>query len=133
MLRRLWKKVRVDGDCWVWTGCKRKRYGTVNIGGVMKQAHRVMYEQLRGPIPDGLELDHLCSNPACVNPWHLEPVTHAENIRRGANAKLDAAAVRSIREMASSGLWLQRELGEIWGVSKGCISSIARGVTWQHA
>jgi hypothetical protein len=47
-----------------------------------RQAHRVVYETLAGPVPDGLELDHLCRQKACVNPQHLEPVTHRENMRR---------------------------------------------------
>jgi hypothetical protein len=46
-------------------------------------AHRVAYEQFVGTVPDGLELDHLCENKACVNPGHLEPVTRSENVRRG--------------------------------------------------
>jgi hypothetical protein len=49
----------------------------------VRDAHRVVYEALVGPVPEGLELDHTCDNPPCCNPGHLEPVTHAENMRRG--------------------------------------------------
>lgn len=67
-------------ECWPWPGqINHNGYGVFSKA----LAHRVVYERFVGPIPDGLELDHLCSNPPCVNPWHLEPVTHAENLRRG--------------------------------------------------
>ncbi len=56
------------------------------VRGKMLMSHRYAYEQLIGPIPAGLELDHLCRDPACVNPYHLEPVTHAENMRRSVHA-----------------------------------------------
>ena len=77
--------VTPDG-CWVWTGANNGvGYGVVGRGGREGQTyvHRVMYEYHRGPIPDGLILDHLCRNRGCANPSHLEPVTHRENLRRG--------------------------------------------------
>ncbi|HEY8766071.1 MAG TPA: HNH endonuclease signature motif containing protein [Dehalococcoidia bacterium] len=76
--------------CWPWTGVIHPLgYGHVNIPGTRnpQMAHRASYEFFVGPIPDGLELDHLCRNRGCVNPSHLEPVTHLENVRRGAAAR----------------------------------------------
>jgi hypothetical protein len=74
------------GDCWHWTAGKHNGYGQFSLGGRkgrMYYAHRVAYEWLVGPIPEGLQLDHLCRNRACVNPDHLEPVSQQENILRG--------------------------------------------------
>jgi hypothetical protein len=73
--------------CWEWNlRLDKKGYGRTKLQGhrdQLFQAHRVMYELLIGPIPDGLQLDHLCRVRHCVNPIHLEPVTSAENSRRG--------------------------------------------------
>lgn len=80
-------------SCWIWKGSRSVAgYGYVRSGSRNTCAHRVVYELLVGPIPEGLVIDHLCRNPSCVNPAHLEPVTQAENILRGlgpvaANAK----------------------------------------------
>lgn len=72
-----------DEPCWTWTGnTKPDGYGLINLAGRQRSVHRVSYEATVGAVPDGLELDHLCRNTRCVNPAHLEPVTHDENMRR---------------------------------------------------
>jgi len=69
--------------CWNWNRYRdRDGYGSTRTDGSLLLAHRAVYERLVGPIPEGLELDHLCFNTSCVNPAHLEPVTGAENLRR---------------------------------------------------
>jgi hypothetical protein len=71
-----------ETGCWAWIGAATACYGTFWIDTKYVPAYRAGYELLVGPIPDGLELDHLCKNPNCVRPDHLEPVTHRENVRR---------------------------------------------------
>jgi len=87
---RFWDKVQAEPNtgCWLWdANTTRGGYGHFKVSGRMVYAHRLAYEKLVGPIPDGLSLDHLCRVPGCVNPDHLEPVTHAENVRRGDSGK----------------------------------------------
>ena len=90
--QRFTAKIRVDNNtgCWNWTGAKSfAGYGRFGNNGGRKatprvvMAHRFAFEQTIGRLPKRLHLDHLCRNPACVNPWHLEPVTMSENVRRG--------------------------------------------------
>lgn len=78
--------------CWEWRGTKiasgcSKGYGYFSIKGRYTRAVKWGYEYIIGPVPKGLELDHKCRNRGCVNPWHMEPVTHIENVRRGAVKK----------------------------------------------
>ena len=74
-------KVEFGGECWEWQAVKTKGYGIFRGN----QAHRWAYQQWCGQIPEGLVIDHLCKNPGCVNPDHLEAVTQRENLRRSDN------------------------------------------------
>jgi hypothetical protein len=93
---RLFGKVdSSDPDaCWIWTGrLDRYGYGKINMRlGTTSTAHRMAYFMVKGDIPDGLQLDHLCRNRACVNPDHLEPVTNRVNVLRGSGATAINAA-----------------------------------------
>lgn len=83
---RFWRYVEKTDTCWLWRGAiepGHRGYGRMNIEGRSRVAHRVGYELLVGPIPEGLQLDHLCRVRRCVNPEHLEPVTPRENLLRG--------------------------------------------------
>lgn len=92
---RFWAKVdrRDDDECWEWTGSRVARgYGHFAVDGRYPHAHRVAYELVVGPIPEGMQLDHLCRNPACVNPAHLEPVSPRVNTLRGIGGAAERAA-----------------------------------------
>jgi hypothetical protein len=81
---RFWSKVNQlnEGDCWEWLGTKRGGYGLFKLNKRHQQATRVAYQLTHGPLLSHLELDHLCKNKGCVNPAHLEPVSHRENVLR---------------------------------------------------
>lgn len=86
-LDRFFEKVVWNGDedeCWTWQGAKSAfGYGRLTCRQAQLYAHRVSYENFVGPVADGLVVDHLCREPSCVNPAHLEPVTQRENCYRG--------------------------------------------------
>lgn len=89
-LESLWPKIEMTGSCWIWTGtvnrsghgmsCKKPKFG-INSALV----HRIFYETMVEHIPQGMEIDHLCRNPPCCNPSHMQVVTSKENFLRGNN------------------------------------------------
>ena|SRR5215472_2903498 len=101
----------VNESCWLWKG-SRNRFGYATWSG--KMAHRLTYELFRGPIPEGLEIDHFCRVRWCVNPWHLEVVTRRENIIRGMGPAMLAARSRKTHclrghSYADSGVYWQKD------------------------
>jgi len=116
--------------CWEWQLYKdSKGYGVIKRKGKNYQAHRHIYELHCGQIPEGMQLDHKCRNTSCVNPDHLEPVTGAENTRRGLNAKLNKEQVSEIKRRIANGE-KQINLAREFSVSTGCINGIAKEKTW---
>lgn len=82
-ITRIFDRTKIE-DCWLWTGqTDSDGYGQISIKRKMKMVHRLAYEYFNGEIPVGLELDHKCRVRNCLNPNHLEPVTHQENCKRG--------------------------------------------------
>lgn len=81
---RFWAKVRKTEFCWIWIASTSENgYGQFSLNKKPVRAHRVAYELIKGKIPEGMTLEHLCKNRLCVNPDHLEPVTLKENVLRG--------------------------------------------------
>jgi hypothetical protein len=77
-------KKRDDSGCWEWLNSTDRGYGQAwdSVAQANRQAHRLVWIEFMGPIPDGLTIDHLCHNRACVNPAHMEVVPFEENMRR---------------------------------------------------
>lgn len=82
---RFWEKVDASGDCWEWTGSQTPTgYGTFfPTRSTPVRAYRFAWELLIGPIPEGMQIDHMCMNTRCVNPLHLRLATPRENTLRG--------------------------------------------------
>lgn len=87
-LERFWANVEKTADCWVWAGRSKtsEGYGLTHWQKAQRLAHRVSYIIHVGPIPEGLDIDHKCHNKACVNPDHLQAVTHKQNLENRAGA-----------------------------------------------
>jgi hypothetical protein len=116
--------------CWVWNGTiDGGGYGRLRLNGVKWLAHRYTYEKHVGPIPTGLQIDHLCRNRACVNPNHLEPVTAQTNLRRGLRTKLRGVDVAEIKSRLATST--PSELAAEFGVHVQTIWAIRYGRSWK--
>lgn len=103
-IARFWPRVQRVSECWDWMAGKTLAgYGRIRAGGRSVYAHRMSYELAKGPIPDGLTIDHLCRNRGCVNPAHLEAVPIGVNVLRGngiaaRRARGEIVDVKSLRK-----------------------------------
>lgn len=134
---RFWRKVDATAgifECWPWlAGLTTKGYGGFTLGDRRRVlAHRFAYELLIGAVPAGMELDHTCRNRACVNPVHLEPVTHLENVRRGdaGRYKRELTHCKHGHELSGGNLIVRPEG---WRHCRTCRNEAARRRSkWKH-
>lgn len=118
--------INPDTGCWDWQLGLDKGYARTTRDGRSTHAHTTEWVKVNGPVPAGLELDHVCRNTRCVNPAHLEAVTPTENKRRSRATKLTREDVAQIKASSAS----QKELAQRFGVDPSNISHILRGDTW---
>lgn len=126
------RKVRTDSGCWLWLGPLNRGYGSIGNrkGDRAWRAHRIVYRILVGPIPGGMDLDHLCRVRHCVNPEHLEPVSRATNIRRGDKTKLTESQTQEIKRLRASGVILQK-IADTFGIAVSHTYRICSGKAWK--
>lgn len=116
--------------CWVWQRhVTPQGYARTPIEGRYVLVHRLYYERKYGPVPAGMELDHLCRVRSCVNPDHLEVVTHAENTRRGLATKLTPYRAAEIRRLAAGGM-TQSEIAAVFRIGQATVSRVVAGGAW---
>lgn len=114
-----------ENGCWIWGGKAHPKtgYGKVSHNNKTYLAHRLFYELIKGEIPVGKVLDHLCRTRICINPEHLEPVSQKENINRGLGTKLSEHDVKQIRLSYSEGE-TQTNIARTFNVNQSQVSRI---------
>jgi hypothetical protein len=127
---RLFARIDVGtspAGCWMWTGNLARGYGVMRVGGRYQLVHRLVYELLQGEIPNGLHLDHLCREEACVNLFILN------RSRPGRTSAADATTRTSARTIATTGIRSMMQIRTamlVAGVAVGRADEIPSGVTW---
>lgn len=122
-----------SSPCWVWVryiGAGGYGHATRRASDGSRVAHRVYWEDANGPVPQGMTLDHLCRNRACVNPAHLEAVPQSVNVQRGRRAVLTPDIVREIRRRHAEGE-SQSALAREFGVASTAVHSVVHRRTWK--
>lgn len=104
---RFWQKVDKGSSCWEWTAFRgADGYGRFMVDRTPRLAHRVAFEDANGPIPDGMEIDHMCHNHGCVNPAHLRLATRSLNAQNMSGARVDSSTgIRGVRYRADTRRW----------------------------
>lgn len=103
---RFWSRVTKTESCWNWTGTKSDSgYGLISINGTVNRAHRLAWELLVGPIPEGIHIDHRCMNKSCVNPEHLRHATHKQNSEHLALRSTNKSGYRGVSFSTKRGAW----------------------------
>lgn len=137
-----------ESGCWIIHGwVDRWGYGRMRIGKKQYTTHRASYILHYGDVPEGMHVLHKCDNPSCVNPEHLYAGTNDDNVRdrmdrgpktggaywgeRNQIARLDSDKVAQIKRLLLDGL-SQPKIAKEFGVSRGAIDGIARGVNWYY-
>lgn len=138
-MERIKKKIDLQGDCWIWTGCVNSdgypRLCLRNKDGSWNRnikGHRYVYEQTKGEIPEGYVIRHTCDNILCLNPDHLLSGTMTDNMKdrqdRGRTSNFISEeinkGIKSLREIGLS----QKTVAKIFGCSQGHVSKLERGV-----
>lgn len=153
-----WRKVDIKdniNECWPWiASTNQKGYGHIRVGISMVQSHRLAYELIKGPIPEELQVQHLCNNPVCCNPNHLEVGNDSKNSRykfqcnrqnhNGENnpcSKLTDDQVREIHKLYNEQRKLHpgfkhwqiiQPIAQMFGIDAYHVGSIIRGDSWHH-
>lgn len=125
-------RVHPETGCWEW----QKTLGSNGYGQAWHKhgkvaAHRLFYERYVGPIPDGLEIDHLCRNRKCVNPAHLEAVPRVVNLRRGSGTILNEDDVRKIRKMWATGKYRRKDIAKMFGIASTTVQQVVHRHNWK--
>ena len=122
----------------VGCGDGSNNYAQIRREGKLVFAHRAAYELLYGPIPDGLEIDHTCNNPRCINTDHLEAVTHQENCKRAfqrgrrspSGPKLSFGIAQAVRLEYAKGIYTQNDLASMFKISRTTVNGIVNNRIW---